>query len=57
MNEEKADDWRVVMVAIDNAKCRLCGEHVPRGDRAWFLPGRGLQCLECPSVPAEETHD
>jgi hypothetical protein len=54
MTEVKAEDWRVVLVTMDNAKCRLCGEVVPKGDRAWFLPGRGLQCLECPEKVEEE---
>jgi hypothetical protein len=57
MTEVKADDWRVVLVTVENAKCRLCGELVPRGERAWYLSGRGLQCLECPGVPTEEDHD
>jgi hypothetical protein len=55
MTEVKAEDWRVVLVTVDNTKCRLCGEVVHKGERAWFLPGRGLQCLECPEKVEEET--
>jgi len=54
MSEVKAEDWRVVLVSTDNAKCRLCGGLVPRGERAWYLTGRGLQCLECPSTTVDE---
>lgn len=49
MNDEKHDDWRVVVVGTDNAKCRACGEPVRRGDRAWYLVGQGVQHLECSS--------
>jgi organic radical activating enzyme len=57
--KDKADDWRVVLVAIENAKCRLCGEPVAHGERAWYLRGCGLQCLECPTqtkAAEEEDH-
>jgi hypothetical protein len=53
MTEEKHEDWRVVVVGTEGAKCRACREVVPKGDRAWFLFGRGLQHLECESPPAE----
>ena len=54
MTEVKAEDWRVVLVTVENAKCRMCGQDVPRGERAWYLSGRGLQCLECPKGTAED---
>ena len=53
MNDEKHDDWRVVVVGTDGAKCRMCGQTVERGERAWYLIGRGLQHLECSNQPAE----
>ena len=37
MTEVKADDWRVVLVTVENAKCRLCGELVPRGEQGQHL--------------------
>jgi hypothetical protein len=57
MVEVKAEDWRVVVVGTDSAKCRMCGQLVLKGERAWYLSGRGLQCLECPGAPVEEDHD
>jgi hypothetical protein len=54
MTDEKHEDWRVVVVGTDSAKCRVCGQPVARGERAWYLSGRGLQCLECPVLPLED---
>jgi hypothetical protein len=53
MTEEKKDDWRVVVIGTEG-KCRLCGQAIERGDRAWYLSGRGVQCLECPMAEVKE---
>jgi hypothetical protein len=46
-----AQDWRVVLV-MTAGPCRICGEVIPVGVRAWYLRGQGLQHLDCPTEPA-----
>jgi hypothetical protein len=55
--EQPTKDWRVVLVATDGAKCRKCGRTVRNGERAWYLPGKGLQHLECGEDNAEAGDD
>ena len=49
-DKEKHDDWRVVVIGANDAKCRACNQPIERGERAWYLTGRGVQHLECPEV-------
>lgn len=49
-DEKQHDDWHVVVVGTEGAKCRACSQPIERGERAWYLTGRGVQHLECPEV-------